>query len=101
MFEFFFFMLIILGFMGGAGVLYVLLNRLTRRVEDGQDPNLSLLRDELDSLTVRLGRVEEELEFYKKLNAPDLTNPKRALPGPEDSAQDRTEGVNPRKESLP
>jgi len=84
MLEFFFFMLIILGFMGGAGFLHALLGRLTRRVGEGENLNLSLLRDELDSVSVRLARVEEELEFYKKLNAPEPTNPERTLPGPED-----------------
>ena len=84
MLEFFFFMLIILGFMGGAGFLYALLGRLTRRVGQGEDLNTSLLRDELDSVSVRLARVEEELEFYKKLNAPEPTNPEKTLPGPED-----------------
>ena len=87
MLEFALFMLIILGFMGGAGFLYVLLNRLTRRVGDGEDLNLSLLRDELDSVSVRLARMEEELEFYKKLKAPEQTSPEKALPGPEDPAR--------------
>ncbi len=100
MFEFFFFMLIILGFMGGAGFLYVLLNRLTRRVGDGEDLNISLLRDELDSMSVRLGRVEEELEFYKKLKAPDFPKSERTLPGPEDSGPEQTEGIHSQKESL-
>lgn len=44
--------------------------------------NLSLLRDELDSVSVRLARMEEELEFYKKLNAPEPTSPEKTLPGP-------------------
>lgn len=87
MLEFFFFMLIILGFMGGAGFLYLLLNRLTGKVGDGEDLNLSLLRDELDSVSARLVRVEEELEFYKKLKAPDQTSPEKALPDPEDPAK--------------
>jgi len=87
MLEFALLLMILLGFMTGAGFLYVLLNRLTRRVGTGEDLNLSLLRDELDSLSVRLGRVEEELEFYRQLKAPEegQTIPPLQPPGDPDS----------------
>lgn len=100
MLEFALFMLIILGFMGGAGFLYVLLTRLTRRVGDGEDLNLSLLREELDSVSAQLARVEEEFEFYKKLNAPEQTDPEKSLPGPEDPIRQHAEGATSQKESL-
>jgi hypothetical protein len=83
MLEFAFFLLVLLGFLAGAGFLYVLLNRLTRRVGTGEDLNLSLLRDEVDALTARLGRMEEEMEFYRQLKAPEESGPGRALEGPE------------------
>jgi hypothetical protein len=43
-----------------------------------------MLREELDSLTVRLGRVEEELEFFRKLKAPEGPEALRRLDPPED-----------------
>ncbi|MGW8267564.1 MAG: hypothetical protein ACWGSQ_14450 [Longimicrobiales bacterium] len=81
MLSFFLFMLIIFGFISGSTLLYFLVTRLTRRVEAGGDGlTFSMLRDELDSLTVRLGRVEEELEFYKRLTAPEKNE--SPAPGP-------------------
>ena len=88
MLSFFLFMLIIFGFVSGFTLLYVLETRLTRRVEQGGEGlTFSMLRDEVDSLTVRLGRVEEELEFYKRLNAPEKVEPPPlpAAPQAEDS----------------
>ncbi len=82
MLEFALVLLIVLGFMAGGGFLFVLLNRLTRRVGTGEGLNLSILRDELDSLSVRLGRVEEELEFYRQLKAPEEG---QTLPPPQPS----------------
>jgi hypothetical protein len=83
--EFFFFMLILLGFAAGSGFIYVLVTRLSRRVQPGgEDLSLSLLRDEVDSLTQRLGRVEEELEFYKRLGAPDEPGALPPSPAPGD-----------------
>jgi len=88
MWEFLFFMVIVLGFMAGAGFLYVLLSRLTRRVEPGGgDLDRTLLREEMESLSTRMERVEEELEFYKKLKAPEQPDSGKTLPGPERSAQ--------------
>jgi len=43
-----------------------------------------MLRDELDSLTVRLARVEEELEFYKRLKAPAKTESPALDPAPQE-----------------
>ena len=76
-------MLIIFGFVSGFTLLYVLVTRLTRRVEQGGEGlTFSMLRDEVDSLTVRLGRVEEELEFYKRLNAPEKVESPALPPAP-------------------
>jgi len=81
--EFFFFMLILLGFAGGSGLIYVLVTRFSGRVESGgEGPGASLLRDEMDSVLVRLGRVEEELEFYRQLMAPDEGEAPEGLPTP-------------------
>lgn len=88
MLEFLFFMVIVLGFLAGASFLYVLVTRMTRRVEPGGgDLDRALLREDLDSLSARVERVEEELEFYKKLNAPEQSPPGKTLPGPEDPAR--------------
>ena len=87
MLEFFFFMLILLGFAAGSGLIYVLVTRLSGRIQSGgEDLTVSLLRDELDSLSLRLGRVEEELEFYKRLKAPD--EPEPLAPPPAQPGQD-------------
>jgi hypothetical protein len=76
MLDFFLFMLIFLGFIAGSSFVYVLTTRLTRRV-DAPPTQLtdSLLREVIESLTARLGRVEDELEFYKQLRAPEEPEP--------------------------
>lgn len=85
MLSFFLFMLIVFGFISGSSLLYVLVTRLTRRVEPGGEGlTFSMLRDELDSLTVRLARVEEELEFYKRLKAPAKTESPALDPAPQE-----------------
>ena len=71
MLNFFFFMLILLGFIAGSSFVYVLTTRLTRRFDRGPDqPVDTLLREEVESLVARVNRVEDELEFYKRLAAP-------------------------------
>jgi hypothetical protein len=83
--DFFFFILILLGFIAGSSFIYVLVTRSSRRIESGSgDLTVSLLRDELDSLSVRLERIEEELEFFKRLRAPDEQGSTRRLPGQEE-----------------
>jgi len=87
MLDFFLFMLILLGFIAGTGVVYALVTRLSGKLEKGgEELSLPRLRDELDSLSVRLGRMEEELEFYKELRVPEEPHPRGALPGPLDQA---------------
>ena len=88
MLEFFFFMLILLGFIAGSGFIFVMLNRFSGRIKPGgEELRFSMLREELDSLTVRLGRMEEELEFYKQLKVPrnGETPPELPPPGHQDS----------------
>jgi hypothetical protein len=85
--DFFFFTLILLGFIAGASFIYVLVTRSSKRIEPGSgELTISLLRDELDSFSVRLDRIEEEMEFFKRLRAPDEQGSTRQLPEPE--AQD-------------
>jgi hypothetical protein len=85
--DFFFFTLILLGFIAGASFIYVLVTRSSKRIEPGSgELTVSLLRDELDSFSVRLDRIEEEMEFFKRLRAPDEQGSTRQLPEPE--AQD-------------
>ena len=71
MLEFFFFMMILLGFGWGATLLYYVAKAFAKRL-DGPDPGPAdhLMREEVETLAHRLGRVEEELEFYKRLSAP-------------------------------
>jgi hypothetical protein len=81
--EFFFFMLILLGFIAGSGFIFVMLNRFSGRIRPGgEELRFSMLREELDSLSVRLGRMEEELEFYKQLKVPRTEEPPPELPAP-------------------
>lgn len=85
MLDFFFFMLILLGFIGGSSFLYLLVTRSSKRIEPGSgELTGSLLRDEVDSLSVRLERIEEELEFFKRLRTPDERGPTRDLSEPEE-----------------
>ena len=59
--------------------------RQTRTLDRGVESDVTArLLEDVDDLSTRLTRVEEELEFYKKLNAPEPTNPEKTLPGPED-----------------
>ena len=53
-------------------MLYYVARAFSKRL-DGPDPGPAdaLLREEVETLAHRLGRVEEELEFYKLLSAPD------------------------------
>ena len=81
MFEFFLFILILLGGAWGATMLYFVARALSKRLDAPEPgPADALLREDVESLAYRLGRVEEELEFYKRLSAPE----KGA--GPEDDA---------------
>jgi len=76
-------MLIILGFLAGASFLYLLVTRPGRQIEPGQaGETFAMLREELDSLTVRLGRVEEEMDFYRQLKAPGEPEVGRRLDPP-------------------
>ena len=80
MLNFFFFMLILLGFISGSASINLMVTRLSRRIESGgEDLTVSMLRDELDSLSVRVGRVEEEMDFYKRLKGPGEPEPPAPL----------------------
>ena len=79
MVDFFFFVLIICSAIWGSATVFTLLGRVSKRVEPGdQDGMIRVLREELESVSGRLGRVEEELDFYKRLQAPD--EPRASLP---------------------
>jgi len=72
--EFFLFVLILLGAVWGSAFLYVVIRGISKRLEiteADEGGNAALMREELASLAGRLERVEEELEFYKRLKAPD------------------------------
>jgi hypothetical protein len=72
MFQFFLFVLIICSAIWGSATVFTLLSRISKSVEPGnQDPMIGVLREELEALSGRLGRVEEELDFYKQLQAPE------------------------------
>ena len=67
-----FLILIIVAAVTGSTFLYLLFDRLSRRIPPPEEnANLALLREEVESLAGRLERVEEEVEFYKRLKAPD------------------------------
>lgn len=84
MLQFFFFMLIILGFIAGSAFIYIAVTRLTGRVKPGgEEFQLSMVREELESLAVRLGRVEEEVDFYKRLKGPETPELPGSTPGSE------------------
>ena len=87
MYEFFLFVLIICSAVWGSAFVFTLVGRLSKRVEPGnQDALIGVLREEVESLSGRLGRVEEELDFYKRLKAPEeprVSLPKETSEGPE------------------
>ena len=72
MLEFFFFVLILCGAFWGSSFVYLALKGASKRLEGPrQGPSDALLREEVENLAGRLARVEDELEFYKQLRAPD------------------------------
>lgn len=76
MVSFFLFILILCGAVWGSALVFALVGRISRRVESGnQGELLVMLREELDALSGRMGRLEEELEFYKRLQAPKDERP--------------------------
>jgi hypothetical protein len=85
--DFFLFVLIIFSAIWGSAAVFTLLGRISRRVEPrNQDALIGGLREEVESLSGRLGRVEEELDFYKRLQAPEeprASLPKKTSEGPE------------------
>ena len=85
MFEFFIFILILCGAFWGSALVYVIVRGLSKKLEASPvQPVDLLLREELESLAGRLGRVEEELEFYKQLSSSDAGGVTPRLPPPED-----------------
>jgi hypothetical protein len=70
--EFFFFILILLGGFWGFTMLYYVAKALSKRLETPEPgPADVLLREEVENLAGRLARVEDELDFYRQLKAPD------------------------------
>ena len=70
--EFFLFMLILFTFGWGSVFLAARLNRGPNRLESTADSELlARLLEDMDQISKRLGHVEEELDFYKELRAPD------------------------------
>ena len=68
--EFFLFVVIVFSAFWGSMFLSPIARRRRNQVEE--DPEAArLLREELDDLQKRLGRMEEELEFYRKLGPGD------------------------------
>jgi hypothetical protein len=70
--EFFLFILILFSAAWGSAFLYQIIGKFSRIVEPGnEEMGDSRLREEVENLAGRLGRVEDELEFYKQLRAPE------------------------------
>ena len=85
MFEFFLFVMIICTAIWGSATVFTLLGRVSRRVEPGnQDALIAALRDEVEYLTARVGRVEEDLDFFKELKAPNGPEVSGQLKAPEE-----------------
>jgi len=69
----------------GSVFLYQILRRLTGRVGPPEGNGVTpMLLEEVESLSGRLARVEEELEFYKQLKAPEVPGEHTDFQGPED-----------------
>lgn len=72
MFEFFLFILILCGAFWGSAFVYMALDGYSKKLKGPPEgPSDLLLREEVENLSGRLARVEDELEFYKQLRAPD------------------------------
>lgn len=70
--EFFLFMLILFTFGWGSVFLAARLKGGPNRLESTADSELlARLLEDMDQISTRLGHVEEELDFYKELRAPD------------------------------
>ena len=81
--EFFLFMLILFVFGFGAAFLVPLVRRNSTRLEPPLDNQvLARLLEDVDQLSTRLSPLEEEVDFFKELNAPEE---RRSISSPEDS----------------
>jgi len=72
--EFFLLVLILFGAFWGSAFLWTIIKAISKRLAVAEvegEGNTALLREELEALSGRLERVEEELDFYKRLKAPD------------------------------
>lgn len=69
--EFFLFMLILFTFGWGSAFLAARLKGGPNRLDSTADSELlARLLEDMDQLSIRLGRVEEDLDFFKELRAP-------------------------------
>lgn len=69
--EFFLFMLILFTFGWGSVFLAARLKGSPNRLESTSDSELlARLLEDMDQLSTRLGRVEEDLDFFRELRAP-------------------------------
>lgn len=69
--EFLGFMLIVFFFFWGSAILLPYVRRKNRNLEGPVDNEvLARLLEDVDQLSSRLTRVEEEMDFFKDLNAP-------------------------------
>jgi len=86
MFQFFLFVMIICTAIWGSATVFTILGRISRKVDPGNQADLiAALRDEVEYLTARVGRVEEDLDFFKELKAPSGPGVSGRLKAPEES----------------
>jgi hypothetical protein len=82
--EFFIFMLILFGFGWGSAFLAARYQRYSKGVEGSMDQEvLARLLEDMDQLSTRLSRIEEDVDFFRDLRAPEAPD---LLTPPDDQA---------------
>ena len=94
--EFFLFMLILFTFGWGSVFLATRLKRGADRLESAADSELlARILEDMDRLSMRLSQVEEEMDFFKELRAPERVGrlkPSAVAETPPSSEADGPEG---------
>lgn len=71
----------------GFGSLFLYLRRPSNRLEGGMDREvLARILEDVDQLSNRLNRVEEEMDFFKELRGPGAPD---RLPAPPDDSKEK------------
>jgi len=84
--EFLGFLLIVAVIGWGSAFAALYFRRESKQIGEGADHEvLARLLEDMDHITTRLSRLEEDMDFFRELRAPDTPG---RLPGPQKSEAD-------------